>query len=130
MQLRMRGDKPDMLCFRYEPAMGKIALIIEAGDDEKGPVGSISFIQLVLLTCYETRMPADFSPEVDVIRARKSSNAAWKKVAATASSMSREFCWTKLDLRANHPLFSQEDITAKLTKRTNVCVRGRRGGAP
>ena len=43
--MQLREDKPDMLCFQYKPAMGKEALIIEAGDDEKGPIGSISIIQ-------------------------------------------------------------------------------------
>ena len=72
--MQLRDDKPDMLCFRYDQTMGDIALIIETGDEEKSTVGSISFVQLVLLTCYGTSMPADLSPEV--IRARKSDNAA------------------------------------------------------
>ena len=116
--MHLKDTAPDTLCFQYNPEMGKEALIIEAGDDEKGPIGSISFIQLVLLTCYGTKMPNDFSPEV--VRTRKSSKAAWKVSKAPARSMSREFCWPQLNLLPTSSLFSQEDAT--LRTRTNVCV--------
>jgi len=116
--MQLKDTAPDMLCFQYNPEMGKEALIIEAGDDEKGPIGSISFIQLVLLTCYGTKMPNDFSPEV--VRTRKSSKAAWKVAKTPARSMSREFCWPQLTLMPTSSLFSQEDAT--LRTRTNVCV--------
>ena len=75
---------------------------------------------LVLLTCYGTKMPNDFSPEV--IRTRKSSDAVWKLNKAPATSMPREFCWPKLGLNPTCSLFSQEGVITKLTKRTNVCA--------
>ena len=73
-----------------------------------------------MLTCYGTKMPNDFSPEV--IRTRKSSDAVWKLNKAPATSMPREFCWPKLGLNPTCSLFSQEGVITKLTKRTNVCA--------
>ena len=121
--MQLRSDKPDMLCFRYDQTMGDIALIIETGDEEESTVGSISFVQLVLMTCYGVNMPEGFEPSL--IQARQSANAAWKDVPTTALSMSREFCWPKMDLQLASSLFSQADTTTGRTigtKRTNVCV--------
>ena len=91
--LKFRGDKPDVLGYKYEPAQGKHPLVIEAGDGEY-PVGRISFVQLILTTCYKMQRPAEFKP--DIIAIKKSPEAKWKVVKVDLRSVNREFVWPKI----------------------------------
>ena len=91
--LKFRGDKPDVLGYKYEPAQGKHPLVIEAGDGEAGAVGRISFVQLILATCYGMHQPEGFKP--DIICSKKSPSAKWKVIKPNLNMMSREFVWPK-----------------------------------
>ena len=93
-------------------------LVIEAGDDAVGAVGRLSFMHLMLATCYGTNMPDGYRPEI--LSARVSADR-WRALTTTIDKFNREFCWPRYRIHPASTLWSAGHAPPS-NKEMNMCV--------